>query len=87
MRPCAGVFLSGQQPNGSLSHGAQSAEVHSGLAVVVSSPTRDSTPLGVAFLSSLFFGFAVVVGLGVVVVVVTIGHPEFVELNEEKKLD
>lgn len=73
--PCAGVFLSLQQPNGSFSHGAQSAEVHAGFAVVVSSPTRVSSDLGVGFLSSVFFGL-VVVGLGVVVVVVIIGQPE-----------
>lgn len=76
--PCAGVFLSLQQPNGSFSHGAQSAEVHAGLAVVVSSPSRESSPFGAdAALSSFFFGFAVV-GLGVVVVVVIIGHPDFI---------
>lgn len=86
--PCAGVFLSGQQPNGSRSHGAQSADVHAGLAVACSSPIRVSTPLGAAaavFLSSFFFGFAVVVGLGVVVVVVIIGHPEFFKQKEMKE--
>lgn len=49
--------------------------MHAGLAVVVSSPSRESTRGG-SFVSP-FFGFAVVVGLGVVVVVVMIGHPEF----------
>lgn len=69
------MVLSGQQPNGSFSHGAQSADVQAAFAVVVSSPTRESS-LGLSFLSSFFFGLGVVVGFGVVVVVVMIGHPK-----------
>lgn len=62
--PCAGVFLSLQHPNGSLSHGEQSAPAHlPGLAVVV-----------VVFPAAAFC-FFVGFGVVVVVVVVIIGQP------------
>lgn len=74
--PWAGVTLSGQHPNGSLWHGAQTASPHlAGLAVVVVGAAAVALAADAFGAAAAAFGFVVGFGVVVVVVVVMIGQP------------